>query len=142
MLCWKYKTVLLPIKRNREGHTGWHDSKIFENNPDLANLFPDETSRSTLKPYFVYRGKGEIFDLSGEERKMQRERFSFGGYSVNLAGCFITEDCTACGICLDACPFGAISEGEPYVIDTRYCDECGVCYSLCPVDAIELPKGM
>lgn len=50
----------------------------------------------------------------------------------------ITDACTACGLCLDVCPIGAISEGEPkYVIDDTCCDfeECVV---ECPEEAIVL----
>jgi uncharacterized pyridoxamine 5'-phosphate oxidase family protein/NAD-dependent dihydropyrimidine dehydrogenase PreA subunit len=116
--------------------------RVFELNPDLANLFPDEERRKTLVPYVVHRGRGEIFDLSGTRGKMYRERFSFGGESVHPAGFRINDNCTACGACLPACPFTAISEGEPYVISPNRCDECGTCYSICPSDAIELPKGV
>jgi uncharacterized pyridoxamine 5'-phosphate oxidase family protein/NAD-dependent dihydropyrimidine dehydrogenase PreA subunit len=116
--------------------------RVFELNPDLANLFPDKGRRKTLVPYVIHRGKGEIFDLSGTRGKMYRERFSFGGESVHPAGFRINGNCTACGACLPACPFTAISEGGPYVIDPNRCDECGTCYSICPSDAIELPTGM
>jgi ferredoxin len=48
----------------------------------------------------------------------------------------ITDACTTCGLCLDVCPIGAISEGDPaFVIDDTCCDfeECLV---ECPDDAI------
>jgi ferredoxin len=54
----------------------------------------------------------------------------------------ITEDCTACGICLPECPNSAISEGDPYVIDPSKCNECEgfhdvpQCKDVCPVDAV------
>lgn len=113
---------------------------IFEKNPELKDLFPED--RHNFVPFRVFRGKGEIFDLSGREVKMQRERFAFGGVSVNEAGCKVRENCIACGKCIQACPFSAISDKNGVSIDPKYCDECGICVEVCPVDAIRYPLGM
>ena len=55
----------------------------------------------------------------------------------------ITDECIACDACVDECPNGAISEGDPiYVIDTDKCTECvghydePQCQQVCPVDCI------
>ncbi|MBP1629981.1 MAG: ferredoxin [Bacteroidetes bacterium] len=48
----------------------------------------------------------------------------------------ITEDCAACGTCIDECPVGAISEGDIYKIDASTCTDCGSCADCCPVEAI------
>lgn len=48
----------------------------------------------------------------------------------------ITEECTACGSCLDECPVEAISEGDIYVIDAELCTDCGDCAAVCPVECI------
>ena len=49
----------------------------------------------------------------------------------------ITEECLSCGICLDECPSGAISEGENhFIINSEVCTECGSCASACPNEAI------
>ena len=48
----------------------------------------------------------------------------------------ILDSCTACDLCVEQCPIGAIEAGDPiYVIDDTCCDfeECLV---VCPVDAI------
>lgn len=50
----------------------------------------------------------------------------------------ITEDCTNCGACEDACPVEAIKEsGDIRVIDADTCTDCGACVDECPVDAIK-----
>lgn len=47
----------------------------------------------------------------------------------------ISDECTACGTCMDECPSDAIKEGDIYVI-TKACTECGTCMDACPVGAI------
>lgn len=50
----------------------------------------------------------------------------------------ITDACTTCGLCLDVCPIGAVSEGDPkYVIDDTCCD-FEECVLECPEQAIVL----
>ena len=46
----------------------------------------------------------------------------------------ITEDCIACGTCIDECPVSAISEGDIYVIDPDVCTDCGTCAEVCPAE--------
>lgn len=49
--------------------------------------------------------------------------------------------CTACGQCITACPFAAISVTDKAEIDTELCKGCGVCTRACPVGAITMKRG-
>ena len=47
-----------------------------------------------------------------------------------------TDECLACGACVDECPVEAISEVDgKYVIDADKCIDCGTCKDVCPVGA-------
>ncbi len=51
-------------------------------------------------------------------------------------GYVITDDCVACGICVENCPSEAIIEGEEKYVITEACTECGTCVENCPSEAI------
>ena len=49
----------------------------------------------------------------------------------------ISEECIACGACIEECPTEAITEGDPiYKINPDTCTDCGACVDVCPVSAI------
>ncbi len=49
----------------------------------------------------------------------------------------ISENCVACGACVDVCPNGAITVDDVAVIDSSKCTECGACVDECGSAAIE-----
>lgn len=50
----------------------------------------------------------------------------------------ITDDCLACGACIETCPVSAISEqDDKVVISADDCIDCGACEDGCPVGAIK-----
>jgi len=50
------------------------------------------------------------------------------------------ERCAGCGICIDACPEGAITVENTAMIDPHRCVGCGACIDECPNEAISLPS--
>lgn len=48
--------------------------------------------------------------------------------------------CIACGVCLDACAFGALSLDITAVVAWEKCLGCGVCTAFCPQEAITLVR--
>jgi Pyruvate/2-oxoacid:ferredoxin oxidoreductase delta subunit len=51
------------------------------------------------------------------------------------------EECTACEVCLDRCPVGAIEVEDTARVERDKCLGCGLCATTCPAEAIHLaPK--
>lgn len=54
---------------------------------------------------------------------------------------FITNNCTGCGACSNACPFGAITMRENFEgflyprVDSKKCTNCGLCQKTCPTNS-------
>lgn len=49
--------------------------------------------------------------------------------------------CSNCGLCLNICPTGAISDVDgSYVLDEKKCINCSICTSSCPVDAWQVAQ--
>ncbi|MBI4844148.1 MAG: NADH-quinone oxidoreductase subunit NuoF [Nitrospirae bacterium] len=58
-----------------------------------------------------------------------------GTYTINHEECFL------CGLCKEACAFGAVKElRNRYYIDQDYCTKCKACYTACPIKAVKIEK--
>jgi heterodisulfide reductase subunit A-like polyferredoxin len=48
--------------------------------------------------------------------------------------------CTSCGLCVAACPFGALSMNGTVEVNWEKCLGCGVCTGQCPPGALTLVR--
>ena len=110
---------------------------LLDKNRYMYEIYPTEASRAALAAFKIYRGRGEVFDLS--KLPIERTNFTFGGDASAEPAYFITESCTACGKCAEVCPQGCISfEGGRASIAQRHCLRCGNCMAACPCGAVVL----
>lgn len=110
--------------------------EIFEKNPYMAKIYPNEQSRAALEVFQLYKGEGEYFDLT--QLPPYRQSFSFGGARARETGYRIRGDrCIGCGRCRCVCPQGCIRDTVPRVIDRSHCIHCGNCFHVCPAKAVE-----
>jgi len=70
-------------------------------------------------------------------RPHNRSRFNFTDATKETSRCISCGTCRDCGMCLEACPEGAIRREEPatgfeYISDDHLCIGCGICAGMCP----------
>lgn len=103
------------------------------------------TGKTTLTACFAFLAKDEVLadcdvdapdlHILGQPVMIQEEAFRGGiKASINLA------QCVKCGLCKDACRFGAIS--EEMTVSAVACEGCGVCFHVCPENAVSLEENL
>ena len=73
------------------------------------------------------------------EAHIKEKRCPAGVCKALIRYYIIEEKCPGCGLCVKACPEGAItSKGKkkPVVLDESKCIKCGACYDVCRLGAI------
>ena len=114
-------------------------SEVFRENPYMAEIYPDESSRMALVVFRVYEGQSEFFDLS--TKPITRDTFYLGSQikEHKQEGIYvITDRCNGCGTCYSKCPQRCIDFSvKPAVINQANCLHCGNCMEVCPFDAVE-----
>jgi NADH-quinone oxidoreductase subunit F/NADP-reducing hydrogenase subunit HndC len=51
------------------------------------------------------------------------------------------EECFLCGLCKEACAYGAVVESRnKFFIDQDYCTKCKACFTACPISAVKIEK--
>ena len=141
--------------------------EVFEQSPYMAEIYPQEESRTALEVFRVAEGTGEFFDLSvkpifrdtfvlggsteeegnqmgrtgedGQSRQNGQESgWTSGNVSGQQGGYFITDRCHGCRICYSKCPQKCIDmSAKPFAIQQEHCLHCGNCMEVCPFGAVE-----
>lgn len=107
---------------------------LLEKNSYMYEIYPTEESRKALVAFRIHEGSGELFDLS--TKPITRKAFSFG-MKEKTEELFITESCTGCRKCIEACPQSCIITNTlPFSIKTDNCLFCGRCEEVCPEKAV------
>jgi len=72
------------------------------------------------------------------EEHIKEHHCSAGVCEALLTYSIESDKCKSCGLCLKACPAGAIAgeRKQPYVIDSKKCVKCGSCKTACKFGAI------
>ncbi|RJQ16275.1 MAG: CBS domain-containing protein [Nitrospiraceae bacterium] len=58
-------------------------------------------------------------------------------------GAFVIDqnECFRCGLCKEACAFGAVIETRNrFIIDRTICTQCKACFNACPIKAVKIKK--
>ncbi|MDE7266253.1 MAG: 4Fe-4S binding protein [Lachnospiraceae bacterium] len=108
--------------------------ELFDANPYMYKIYPDEDNRGVIEVFQIYEGQGEYSDFSVQPPV--RRQFTFGGRELKRSGYYIEDGCTGCGICEQKCPMRCIAKGTPYLINEENCLRCGNCYEVCPAKAV------
>lgn len=110
-------------------------SELFDKNPYMYEIYPDEDSQGAICVFQMYEGTGEWFDLS--KKPVERANFSFGGAVEAAEGYVVTDRCIGCKRCYSRCPQKCIEiRTNPVTIHQNNCLHCGNCFEICPVNAI------
>ncbi len=73
------------------------------------------------------------------EAHIKEKRCPAGVCKALIRYYIIEEKCPGCGLCVKACPEGAITsmgKKKPVVLDESKCIKCGACYDVCRLGAI------
>ncbi len=109
-----------------------------------VKLDPISTLREGIYAAGAATGSKDIHDAVIDARAAASHVVNFigeGRLKLDPFKPVASGECDGCGICVEACPRGAISlEGGEPVIELVSCNGCGACVSACPMGVLQLPN--
>ena len=99
---------------------------------------PDEADRAELKS-FAQTIRQRLDQAPPEDLALPGNYpyQAYGGVPLKPAG---KSSCTACGLCAETCPTGAISKETPRKTDAAKCISCMACVARCPTGARQVSR--
>ena len=100
------------------------------------------TGKTSLMAAFAYLAENKVLcdaDVDAADLHLITapdilEKHDFQGGNTAIIN---KDKCTECGLCIDLCKWGAIS--ETFEVNSIECEGCGVCVYFCPEKAIDFP---
>lgn len=100
------------------------------------------TGKTSLMAAFAYLAENKVLcdaDVDAADLHLVTapdilEKHDFQGGNTAIIN---KDKCTECGLCIDLCKWGAIS--ETFEVNSLECEGCGVCVYFCPEKAIDFP---
>lgn len=128
-------SIAISVRGNIKAMGQTYLEEIFNVNPYMKEIYPNEEARKALEVFELYEYEGEFFDLS--QQPILRIPFSFH-HKMEMTQYVIKEDCNGCGRCLEVCPQRCIlHKDSKMTILQEHCLHCGRCIQVCANHSIE-----
>ncbi|MBU7015659.1 MAG: CoB--CoM heterodisulfide reductase iron-sulfur subunit A family protein, partial [Theionarchaea archaeon] len=134
-------TGIIPKKESRElakilGISLDQDGFFRESHPEF---YPTDSTKDGIFICGLCHSPQNVKEsvIQARAAASRARTFLSSAYKTCTAITVKQELCTGCSICVDVCPFKAISlESDELTVDMSLCKDCGLCVGSCPTSAL------